>query len=478
MTKSVLFIAHRFPPRSDVGVYRAFRFVKELSKRGYDITVLTVREKDIRSAIEDPPKDYSLLNELSESVKIIRTPSLEAIGFKKLMMRLRIFRLFWFIFYPFFFEPSACWLFTALPESIRWSRNHPGGLIYSVFSPFSAIIIGILTKMFTGVHLIIDFRDPYTDYYIWSWPSKFHWGISKLVEKITLKKADAVIANTPTAKELFVNKGAKPEKVYTLPNGFDEIKFTHSRKEKGEYKKNNSDVLYISYGGSLKGYTVNDLEVINPPRDFWKKFSPDKLTYKVDNVDETTKSGFYLLRGVRRCCDKFGFKPENFYLDFFGSIDKKNYKTAENFGVEKSLYIGEFIPKKDALARMNSADVLFLPLESSRSNQKLYKISAKLYEYMALGKPILVLAEPCDGRTIAERSGLGIACDPKDPEAIADTLNQLYKMKQENCLDFEPNWNFIMKFSLSSLTDGLERVFESVWCKKSSYPDFNLIDTL
>lgn len=475
MNKSILFIAHHFPPMAGPGVHRTIRFVKELTRRGHNVTVLTIREEDLRSALKDPLKDYSLLNQIPDSIHIIRTPTYEPIEFKRLMMRLRIYRLFWFLAYPLLWESCALWPLSALPAALDWVKEHPDGIVYSSSGPFTAILIGVIIKMRTGRPYVADLRDPFTDGYMWKWPSKTHWRVSRAVEHYLLNKANAVIVNTPAVKRLYGKREVRTKGVYVIPNGFDEIQFSQVYGSDHEELKLGKQPLRIAYAGTLAGYSKQQLEKEWTKDSFWKRLRYDLLAYQVESIDKTTRSGIYLLYGVMKCCKRYGYVPQDFYLDFFGSIDKQHSQLALELGIGKALHIGGYVPKAKAIRKMQSADLLFLPLESSRNGQEPYFIPGKIYEYMALAKPILLLAEPSDARTIAERSGLAIACDPRDPDKIAETLHRLQQMKRQNKLVCQPNWSFIEKFSSASLTNRLEQVFESVvnpQCHVSDWDDF------
>ena len=67
MTKNTLIIAYAFPPIPYSGSYRSLRLVKELSKKGVNVNVLTINIYD------DIPNDLGLLKKIPSTVQVFRT---------------------------------------------------------------------------------------------------------------------------------------------------------------------------------------------------------------------------------------------------------------------------------------------------------------------------------------------------------------------------------------------------------------------
>ena len=78
----------------------------------------------------------------------------------------------------------------------------------------------MLLRWSCGVHWIADLRDPYTDGYQWHWPSKFHWLLSRVWERIALRSCDKVIVNTPEVERLYLRrKLVRAENVRVITSG-------------------------------------------------------------------------------------------------------------------------------------------------------------------------------------------------------------------------------------------------------------------
>ncbi|HEY1047207.1 MAG TPA: glycosyltransferase [Bacteroidia bacterium] len=219
MNQKVLFIAYQFPPMGGPGVQRSTRFVQYLNKFGYDPIVLTIHSEDIKR--NGNTIDESLLNFIPKDTEIYRTPS--AIPFKtiQVLSKLKLFRLFWLLFYPLFWERSAIWPYKTFKTASELVKKNNIKLVYTSSGPFSSLILGRLLKKKLGVKWVADMRDPYTDAYSWSFPTKWHWLISRWKEKRALSASDVLIVNTDEVKKLYVKRKIKPEsEIVVITNGY------------------------------------------------------------------------------------------------------------------------------------------------------------------------------------------------------------------------------------------------------------------
>ena len=201
------------------GVNRSLQFAKFLPSYGYTPIVLTITEEDI--AGEKNIFDYSLLKELPAEIQIVRCPTLEPRTFKKQMMRFRIYRFFWFFFFPLFWETSALWSRSAFRSAKKIIKENDIDIIYTSSGPFSSILLGWRIKRQLNVKWVADLRDPYSDGYMWQWPSKLHWFFCRLLEKYFLNKPDVLVVTTPEMKKRFHNRGvALKNEIVVINNGY------------------------------------------------------------------------------------------------------------------------------------------------------------------------------------------------------------------------------------------------------------------
>lgn len=219
MKSSFLFVAYQFPPIGGPGVHRSYNFVKELDIAGYSPIVLTILEKDIDNAKYQ--KDITLLEKIPSSIKIVRIDSGQNFKFVNTLVKWKVYRLFWYLLYPMFWEKMARWPFLAYKQAKKLVLENNLDLVYTSSGPFSSLILGYLLKKRLGIKWVADLRDPYTDAYAWSYPSKLHWMASRIWEKWILSKVDELIVNTPEVKKLYLKRNILPEsKINVITNGY------------------------------------------------------------------------------------------------------------------------------------------------------------------------------------------------------------------------------------------------------------------
>ncbi|MFN0202340.1 MAG: glycosyltransferase [Bacteroidia bacterium] len=217
--KKVLFIAYQYPPKGGPGVHRSLNFSKYLLDYGYKPYVFTIKEEDIIRA--KTKMDNGLLAQVPSEVEVIRVPSHEPLGFIEMMVKLRLFRLFWVFLYPLFWEYSALWPFYSYKKAKEIIEKEDIKLVYTSSGPFAPMILGYLLQKRLKMKWVADLRDPFTDAYAWQFPTKFHWYLARLFEKWIFSKPDKLIVNTPEVEKLYLKrKIISPDKITHIVNGF------------------------------------------------------------------------------------------------------------------------------------------------------------------------------------------------------------------------------------------------------------------
>ena len=216
--KEVLIIAHHFPPMGGPGTVRSVAVVRNLPAYGYKPTVLTISEADARDHFH--PMDDSM-TALVKGVEVVRVPSREPRRLKQFLRRARLMRLVWYFFFPLFWESSALWPLSAYRTAKSLVEARGIRLVYTTSSPYSSILLAFLLKISLDVKWVADLRDPYTDGYMWQWPSRLHWGICRLLERMLLRFPDMVVVNTPAVAALYREREyVKEDRIQAITNGY------------------------------------------------------------------------------------------------------------------------------------------------------------------------------------------------------------------------------------------------------------------
>jgi len=201
------------------GVQRSTQFVKNLRNYGYEPIVYTNEAESIKRT--GAQIDSSLLDYLPKNLTAYRVGSGQPVKLINFLTKIKLYRFFWYFFYPFFWERSAMWPFLNYFKATKALKNHNIDVVYTSSAPYSTMLLGYFLQRKHKVKWIADLRDPYTDAYAWSFPSKLHWLFSREIEKWILKKPDVLIVNTPEVKKLYLrNYKLQESKIRVITNGY------------------------------------------------------------------------------------------------------------------------------------------------------------------------------------------------------------------------------------------------------------------
>jgi len=219
-------------------------------------------------------------------------------------------------------------------------------------------------------------------------------------------------------------------------------------------------ILNIRYSGSLNAFFPK--KDVNPI----KRFFMDYLwTFNNRNIDASTRTAYYLIKAVRHLKENHQIQPGQLKIELWGDIHVGNLQQIQSNGVEAYFEIDSYLPKEVSLKKLLDSDLLFLPLEKSKTteHQTLF-IPGKLFEYLNSGKPILALCEPSDCRNILENSGLGICVEPDNVMQIANCL-LTYINQPELLQKYQANKTYIEQFSFVNKTKELATIFDQLRLK-------------
>ena len=217
----------------------------------------------------------------------------------------------------------------------------------------------------------------------------------------------------------------------------------------------NDQVLRIGYAGSLKGYLPGSEHVPG-----WRTIADWIWTYRNRTLKHHTGSGYFLLKGVQQFKQQYPDLTDRLKVQLWGLIDPINQQQVKEFSIQELVKIEGYFSKPESAKRLTACDVLFLPLETS--DDPLF-IPGKVFDYLRIGKPVLVLGPGSDCTRILEQAGLGIRRDPYDAEGIAGTLKELLENKDQLPAMYQADNDYIEShFHFSNLAQKMADVFEEV----------------
>ena len=138
-------------------------------------------------------------------------------------------------------------------------------------------------------------------------------------------------------------------------------------------------------------------------------------------VDILPRSHFYLVEAIKTMLLRDPTLRDRLELHFAGVLSDTDRHVAEQVPVT---ILHGYLPHAESIALMQSADLLFLPMQRLPKGRRSTTVPGKTYEYLASGRPMLGAVPPGDARDILERSGRAILCEPGDVEGLVAALTK------------------------------------------------------
>jgi len=413
--RKVLMIANQFPPMGGSGVQRSVKFVKYLRNFGYEPIVFTRNEKGLIL------KDETLLKDIPEGVEIIRTAPFDFTEWKS------IFKIPGKILGLKVFIPDSAWLWSVMSRKkvVKTITDNNIKIIYTTSAPYSDHLLGLYIKnKFPDIVWVADFRDEWTNnpYTLDNPRWWFRRKKEKKMETEVLKKADALIANTPVMRKNFIeiNK-LESDNFFVIPNGYDSGDF-----EKFDLSKPHNERFTLTYTGALYGR--------RKPDTFFKALFELISEKKIDE----NKISVNLIG--------------NFYKD-------KLQAQIDAFSLTGQVNIIGYVPHDECIKRQLQSDALVLIEGTGRGADAFY--TGKIFEYMNTDRPVLaILPENGAAAELVKKTNIGTVAHTDNVFSIKNVISDYYNKWCNNELVFAPNRTEIEKYERYELTKKLASVFD------------------
>jgi glycosyltransferase involved in cell wall biosynthesis len=396
-----LLISYLFPPVGGIGVQRALSLAKYLPECGFEVHVLKATNAG------GPVYDPDLVRQIPSSVRVHEafTPEIPFAIRQKLWARLSggsnqnpaavaapsasggfsvkklITGTAKRIMCP---EPEILWIPFAMRRARQIIRRFGIDTVMVTVPPFSALVAGTRLKQeFPSLTLVSDFRDEWLDFYLKDFDfqnSEYTRRRAETIEREAVEASDLVVAVNASSRDTIRRRyREQPEnKFHVVPNGFDPEVFAG-----------------ISSA---------------------RRPSPRMIVTHVGTVYKTASPRFYL--------DAVDSLPEEIRSQietrFVGRVAESERALME--GRKSKVTLLGFMPQAEALPHMADTDYLLLTMTNDIS------VPGKLFEYMAVHRPILAIAAPgseVDG--LLKETGAGLCAPPDDKDRIGDMLLRAFE---------------------------------------------------
>ena len=379
--KKLLIITYYWPPGGGVTVIRCLKMAKYLRQHGWEPVILTA--EGAHYPVLDPTGE----KDVPEGIEVLRVPIWEPYAiYKKFMGKPadenvnNVFyieqskadwkhRLAVWVRSNFFIpDARASWIRPSIKFLKDYLKDHPVDAILSSGPPHTNTRIGTLISKATGIPLICDYQDPWTQVDYYQLLSLTPWGRRRheRMEQEAFRQATLSLIVSPSWKEDLEEIGADNVKV--LPLGYDPDDF--DRLVRRPHEK----------------FTLTHLGLLGYDR------CPDVL--------------FAALAELVKEDAAFA---ADFELRLYGQVDYRVKETMERYELTPWINYAGYVSRGEAIQETLNSHLLLLAL-NQQDNVK-GRVPGKLFEYMAARRPVLCFG-PADSDTVgmlrASESGVNL----------------------------------------------------------------------
>jgi hypothetical protein len=251
------------------------------------------------------------------------------------------------VFRKFIFpaDEGVLWAARAVFYARRWMKGPHKPVVLSTFPPVSTHTAGYLLKRLYGPRWIADFRDPLSDN-----PFRAHPSLDRHIETTIFSHADAILANTDVVADLWRSRRSDVAgKIDVLWNGFD--------------PESVPCALPI------------------PPR-------PYRVLCHIGSIYGNRNPGL-VLDSVLRLIESGRLGLRDLRVQLIGTMDPAHQPLLERLQTAGVLESSEKqLPRAEAWRIAGESD--YLLLLDVMDQEKVLQLPAKIFEYVAIGRPILV----------------------------------------------------------------------------------------
>jgi len=377
----LLFIAPYFPPVGVVGAKRPLMLARHLPAFGWEPVVLAADpagERADPSLLEGVPPDL-------EVARRYRAPfSRPPAAGSGVSAGPRATILGWD---PGNFTPLDRYLWgtpAAVRAGLELVDRHRAKAVLVSADPWSGLLAGARVARARQLPLVADLRDP------WSLQqAKMRLtpppvrGMIRAIERWVFRRAAAVVLNTEAARDAYVEayRGVVPAgRFHAIRNAFD------------------PGLFHAATPVPSARWTVVHFG-------HFRRLVPAEP----------------LLEGFARFVALAGLAPDSARLLVVGSLPRAAVARAAGLGLEPYLEVRPPVPYAESLAVLGSADAVALVATGGMA----LTVPAKLYDYLAAGRPILAVTDQPEPARLVADAGLGEVAAPGKPEEIARALVRL-----------------------------------------------------
>lgn len=363
--KRVLFLAYYFRPSEAIASVRSWNMATQLAKRGWDVTVVTPRPEQWRfkedrwiGIVGDAADAGVCLRHVRVSWPMLSHDLLWQDGVLGRLVGGFCRRVVWHLH----IDGTIGWMKAV---SLFGCSLAPGrfNLLLSTGGLFTSFRAAGSLAHRLGCPYVLDYRDPWTGNPHQEWPHREREWEARLVHG-----AAGVTVVSPSWGRVIGPRFGVESKIVTLWNGYDADMFCSVEAKKWDH-------CAVVYAGTL--------------------YPPQRV---LDPV----------LTAIGAVCAQLPPVPVRFH--YYGSHSALVRQAAERLGVQPFVEVHGLVSRKSALEAQKGAalNVIVASVQEAGSLSENGIVTGKVFDCLALGTPVLVIAPPgSDLREVIKQTGGG-----------------------------------------------------------------------
>lgn len=313
------------------------------------------------------------------------------------------------------------WVPPAVRQALRLVRANDAAVVYSVSPPYSAHLVGLIVSALTHRPWVVDFRDQWVENTDRRLPTRLHRQFHARLKSMIVHRADRVVTTTRlmTADLQARYPDIPAERFRTIMNGYDSADLPRG------VEVNNQGFLAVHAGA------------------FYAERTPEQL-----------------FKGLSALRNRNPTLSRQLRIELYGPKDERTLHLIKAMDLGDLVRHGGYLPHGEVLRRLATANLLLLVVHNNDVGR--IAIPAKVFEYLALSRPLLAVA-PLDAEVagLLRESCSSSVVAPGDVEGIADAIEGAYDQSTRGGT-VKGNEAFVRRFDRAKLTQELAALFDEV----------------
>ncbi len=401
---NILIFEQRYTSEKDPGIARFNIFSKYWAREGHTITVISGMINYVSGHKPDKYKGKIFFSErIKKGITVLRVFD-TVLGYSTFLGRMISYLIY---------------TFSSLCAGITIKRPD---LIIVSSPPLFVGIVAIIISTIKKIPFIFDVRDP--------WPlAAVELGFIKnrtiirtsyLLEKYIYRRSSHIVVNSSgMLKYLITEKGVNNKIIGLIPNSVDFETLNSDKRQLCEKTKEWRKKFIIMYSGAYSAI-----------------YDFDTLLGVAQNMSKNGAILFVLIGDGR----------QKQYIDEY--IKKHKIQNVQLLPP---------VTKTEITSYINEADICLVPVKQHKFLQYCY--FTKLFDYMALKKPIVIASEGASARLVANEANCGIAVNPGNKEAFENAILELYQSEEKRKMLGENGYKYAKNYlSADVLADRYQKL--------------------